>query len=69
MSNKNKPFQPQQKPVVPPVAVVDELPFTPGTLDTKEQADFSAALQVEGKVDEVVGGAPIGEGVQIGDRC
>jgi hypothetical protein len=66
MSNKNKPFQPQQKPVVPPVAVVDELPFTPGTLDTKEQADFSAALQVEGKVDEVVGGAPIGEGVQIG---
>lgn len=66
MSNKNKPFQPQQKPVVPPVAVVDELPFTPGTLDTKEQADFGSELIVEGKEAEIVGGGPIGEGVQLG---
>ena len=65
MSNKNKPFQPQQKPVVPPVAVIDEPAFIPGTLDTQKQANFGDGLQVEGKVEETVGGAPIGEGVQI----
>lgn len=73
MSNKNKPFQQQARGVTPPVATVDKLPFTPGSLDVQEKSDFSGEglAPVEGAGVQIVGTqettlAPVGEGIQVG---